>query len=553
MLWKKESTEEHAFYEDIIANNGGADALKMTFTHVRYEEQVKSNKDDKLSLDKRKMGNKFFKQEKWADAMEMYNASLRYAENGSENISLAYANRSNCFLKLKRYNECLVDIQLAKEARYPPESIEKLNRREEECLKHITDGAESTKYEAILDFEPDEKFPCMANVLEIKNDSDGDLRLFAKDKIDVGQTIVVEKALINYIYSRYSWRCDVCLKEYANFVPCDKCVFAMFCDDCRNNQLHQYECGVRFSWNVNSEAISINGTIMSIVRSCLWAIDLFASVDELMVFVERVITSDPKRIPNSLSDAKSQYEAFLKLPRLRTNINIPCILYECNRMLMNIPKIEHTFNSVKHHRFLMHLIGHHAFILKSHSIPTIPDTDCHRSEQGLPTTVCCTQTGLMRQYINVSCYPNVMEHSHDGQAVVIAIRPILKGQQLFNTSLFGHLFDSKERRHEILRDRYEITCKCERCEGHLASDEQRKRITSDPNFRYLKRVKLNIKEICADKKRQQTLDDKYKSCLRKFGQMPWCDLVGKLLVEYMILKMATMRSAVSTETAHQTD
>lgn len=65
--------------------------------------------------------------------MQMYNSSLRYAEKGSKNVSLAYANILVLFFKLMRYHERLFDIDLAKEAGYPEKLMPKLDQRREHC------------------------------------------------------------------------------------------------------------------------------------------------------------------------------------------------------------------------------------------------------------------------------------------------------------------------------------------------------------------------------------------------------------------------------------
>lgn len=101
--------------------------------------------------------------------MEYYNQSLRFAEKNSVNISFAYSNRSACFFYMGKYNECLKDIALAKKNNYPRIKIQKLNEREILCLEQLKEKPEN--HEDIvpkLDFESNKKFPCMANVIEIR-------------------------------------------------------------------------------------------------------------------------------------------------------------------------------------------------------------------------------------------------------------------------------------------------------------------------------------------------------------------------------------------------
>ncbi|XP_055297300.1 uncharacterized protein LOC129565939 [Sitodiplosis mosellana] len=222
MLWRKETNKNDAMYVDIFALNDRQANFSGVPCHVGCAEtDTNFDKCDALSLQKRNGGNEYFKKGQWTRAIEMYGESLCYAENGSKNISLAYANRSACFLKMKRYEQCLVDIGLAKEVGYPAELMSKLDQRKEECLK--TEGGQhssSTKFESKLSFEPDEQFPCMANVVKISVDDEGDPVIVAKEDIDVGQIVAEEKMFMGYIYSWHGLACNICLKRIANDMQC---------------------------------------------------------------------------------------------------------------------------------------------------------------------------------------------------------------------------------------------------------------------------------------------------------------------------------------------
>lgn len=226
MLWKKESSKKDALYVDVFALNGGQALLKKVFQDIRLERGTTFNKNDSTSLEKRMQGNGYYRQGNWNQAMELYNESLCFAKPRSQNISLAYANRSACFLKMKMYQECLIDIDLAKMTGYPNNLMPKIDDRKLECMKLIGKvGPGSNDFR--LSFEPNEYLPCMANVLEIKKDTQGDFALFANEDIDVGQTVVVEKAFLTYLFTRHTWKCNICLKENANLLPCEMCTAAM--------------------------------------------------------------------------------------------------------------------------------------------------------------------------------------------------------------------------------------------------------------------------------------------------------------------------------------
>lgn len=113
-------------------SEGAADAVEIQTDSVDQHET-----SDAIAEQKRIEGNKKFIEGAWAAAFDLYNESLYFANPGSVHISLAYANRAWCFYKLKRYDQCLDDIELAKEAGCPHDLMEKFEACKTYCLLKI--------------------------------------------------------------------------------------------------------------------------------------------------------------------------------------------------------------------------------------------------------------------------------------------------------------------------------------------------------------------------------------------------------------------------------
>lgn len=155
-LWEKESTDDNACYIDLLPSN------KVNSFHFNAIKSIVENtkKNEKDSIAYRKKGNESFKAEKWFEAMNYYNRGIRVAVSGSECLGLGYANRSACFLHLKMYEKCLVDIELAKSANYPQRLMQKLDERKVTCLRELKKSDERVQ-ELIpkLSYSPNTKLP----------------------------------------------------------------------------------------------------------------------------------------------------------------------------------------------------------------------------------------------------------------------------------------------------------------------------------------------------------------------------------------------------------
>lgn len=426
MLWEKESNNADALYVNIFKNTR-IPAEDMKFIELSYQATQKvDKKNNAKSQEHRKIGNELFAKNKFAVAIEEYNRALQFAENGTHYLGLAYANRSTCFLHMKMYNECLVDIELAKNANYPTASMDKLEKRKSACEAAIANEQPTATSKWDTSFVPNEKFPCMANMLQIERNNEYGRYITTNSDIDVGKTIFNEEGYITMAHTGKYFRCDICLKLMTNFVPCKNCTTGLFCHGaCVNNEIHKYECNMSVSSVEGMKEIQ-----MQIARSILIAFQAFSNSEELMDFVEDVMASDATEIPErEPTDPKMKYRMFLKCSN-RHNFDSEIVMlrvYSVYQSLMKQRDICAKFNTEKHQRFLMHLVKHHANILITSSAASIEvsgaifTTEIH---------------ALIASFFNHSCAPNVVTICVDNRIIGITIRPIKAGDQLF-ISYFG--------------------------------------------------------------------------------------------------------------------
>lgn len=362
LLWKKESKPNgETCFVDLLKNAKSNKFVKQTdkeFQNFVQRSHLPGNeKCDRIALVMRNTGNDKFKEKRWTEAMNFYNQSLCYAEPDSQMVGIAYANRSACFYHMRMYEKCLIDIDLAVSSNYPDDLLEKLEKRKINCLKAIDslDNVSHAFSNPTLSFRGDRTFPEMANVLEIKYNRMYGRHIVAKDDIDVGKIVLIEKPYsCGASVSSKIEQCITCFAVNQNFIPCERCVSAMFCaNDCKErNNIHWMEC--------NDTLPVLRGHSRHVYNLVLKTIILFPNASRMMAFVHKTLSSKPKEHFESTENEFVKYRSFLTLNITRLMDKdkefIP-ILYKAYTKLSSLTTIKKMFETKQEKRFLLHLVG----------------------------------------------------------------------------------------------------------------------------------------------------------------------------------------------------
>ncbi|XP_055306389.1 SET and MYND domain-containing protein 4-like [Sitodiplosis mosellana] len=502
-LWKKETGR--AEYVDLFASVQRSSLDDMLLESVKRQQTRKNNQK---STEWRLKGNELFRQENWPEATICYNKSLCYAEVGSENVALAYSNRSACLFHGQILNEVLVDIELARNANLPDRLTKKLEDRKNECLKQMSMVKCEGKSKLKLSYKADKNFPCMTNIVEIKYNEEFGRHLVAKCDIPVGKTVLLETNFLQI--SDEPSVCHSCLRLGMNCMACPNCPDVMFCSvDCMNNdQIHKFVCGRFFA--------TLPLPVRFVIKSILCAITSFSDVDSLMQFVEGALLEKPEALPTSLNDSKSKYHFFFKLstiiPYDDELLKATDMLYRC---MITLPKVSNLFDCDRKKRFFMHLLMHHVLV-------------CNTNKFGCDDTkYVANVTSLM----NHSCAANVISYPLRGYVIGVTGRPIRKGEQLFiNYSKELDGMPSNERKAE-LKSRRGFDCKCERCEPTRAPID-RKLITSDPCYKYV--AKNQHIDMVRNQTESAIIKKKCIEFLNKYGRSAWSSEIELIFNVYAI-------------------
>lgn len=537
--WKKESNRKDALFIDIfnprlyikneqikvMLSDIGIECLKEEYYVSQERHQRKSNIE---AVNERNAGNLLFARKKYREAMECYNKSLCLSEVGSENISLAYANRSTCFLEMKLFDRCLFDIDLAINAGYPKDKMDKLEKRRSDATKAIEDGHLVQPHNLNSHFNSNKKVPVVDNAIQIENDPENgnNKRFIAAEDISVGQTIYMEPCLIGVPLAGKYLMCNICLHQNECLMPCNKCTVAMFCVKCKKNKLHKFECGLKQSRR--DENVAQINYFLLVARLIIKAVQLFPNVDALIAFVKKTMANRSTDIPD-FNDPKSIYRAFLSLKnedQMPTEMVVMFKMYY--QLIMDQPKIACIFHSKKYKRFLMHLIAQHLSIAYNGS-------SSQRFQYISPTEklVFEIQLAVLRMSFKHSCAPNMIYTLDNGVTAGIVVRPIIKGEEI-TVNQFDIGFENGLERHLYIFKKTGKTCNCEHCYLPIQSIEENPIYQRNIFFKFiLTKLGISPQTISRDELHELIMSCEY--FLEMYGREQWCKEIELVVQFYSML------------------
>ena len=116
--------------------------LAHEFMSFRRAESAKSTS---LSEYHRNKGNRLLKAREFHEALLEYNFAISFAWSKSQNLAIAYLNRSAVYLECQKFDESLENIKWARESNFPEYAIEQLDEWEEKCRSRMETKAISGK------------------------------------------------------------------------------------------------------------------------------------------------------------------------------------------------------------------------------------------------------------------------------------------------------------------------------------------------------------------------------------------------------------------------
>lgn len=417
-------------------------------------EDLKSScepKNNAKSAEFREIGNQYYRKETndcYLDAIKWYNKSICYAEIDSEHLSLGYSNRSAVYFELKLYAECLQNIEMARVALgFPSRLAEKLEKRASDCQRlmknnNLKTGTDQTKnpVEPSLSYPPHENVPYIANCLELRKSAEYGRYVITNRDLQVGQIIAIEEPFCTSLSNNVQYeRCEnCCLEKSRNLIPCNECTVVMFCsEECRVeawNRFHKFECPII---DVIIRRLRSSDHRISL-RATLCALSHFESIDALQTFIEETGDQDNNVFDVKITDEAAKYASVYSMQRasdvgyaevVRTILRQVClILVSKSKGLVDDENSEQaikTLVEISQKHFLSTLLNRSVIADVAISMDLFKN---NMNEQKDPTI------GLypFRFLLNHSCHPNICSSTNGNKIVIIVLRPIKAGEQIFD-------------------------------------------------------------------------------------------------------------------------
>ncbi|KAK9889713.1 hypothetical protein WA026_007095 [Henosepilachna vigintioctopunctata] len=458
-----------------------SDILKLYDIVPKYVENFKNNEK---STELRRKGNEKFGLKKDEEALETYTYSVVTAENDSETLGLAYANRSAVLFKLKLYNECLQDIERALQNNYPETLKFKLLERQKKA-QILTLNEDKVAYHqsapSIVEENQNPLIECSSSAVEIRTNPQLGRYVVATRDIEIGEVIAVEQPTFTLLTDRQWCHCHHCLTLCYCLVPCEFCTQALFCStECKDNakKYHDYECSILstiYSLDMNS------CRILPLRIAILMKDTKYKNLEGIMHRSDQVYKS-------------GRYEEIHKLVTnlemrsvadLFERVTVSAIFYQLVKNYTNFFKdtdqeCEDVFKT---------LVLHHlqTMACNFHDIENLEMNEVSGAYE--PTTIGAGAYNFLSLF-NHSCAPTVYRRSFGTTIVLSSVETIKKGDQLFENYGFHYAMHSKADRQAALKKQYFFECNCRACKNDWGTFDVLPHIYSSMNVLILHYKKL---------------------------------------------------------------
>ncbi|KAJ8679812.1 hypothetical protein QAD02_015599 [Eretmocerus hayati] len=451
-----------------------------------------SGKSSSRSTEIRKEGNALFLQNKSHNdrlVLSLYTKSIAYAPMESEELALAYGNRSALWLHLQKYELCIIDIHRALDITKSKDLVQKLLLRQKQCLKHIPRSSKHGKKEPkVPKITPSKSVPCGSNCIEPGWNKKYGRHYVASRDIKAGTVLMCEKTSYAFVDVEHMYLvCSHCLSLAGAGIPCDYCIFTVYCSDtCKKEAWTEYHDVICALFSIDSFSLNFHrylfqrqmqdddnnnisfGPFMASIRMVIIILRKEGSktILETAQNLNKRNDEGSAELPCGQTPHCSSFEFLYRLSACREN------MHECTTGIMSKLKKAFTKTSDSFSQILpsesissMQNVFEKLYrIYESNSfLFSSSDCKCEDPVGGFCDRVKGCILGPCSSLFNHSCDQNVDRLFLKGPRIMFfANQPIKKGEQLFIS--YGPILTmDRLSRQTMLKDHYSFTCECGPC------------------------------------------------------------------------------------------
>ncbi|XP_041981863.1 SET and MYND domain-containing protein 4 [Aricia agestis] len=476
---------------DLLHKTDNYERVLFTYDLIKkystFPKVDKVKKSENLSSQLRNQGNQCFQKENLFEAWQYYNLALLYAPLDSDKFYLAISNRSAVFYELKKYNECIKDIERVLKYDIPESLRERLNKRQDmaetELLKEMNlnkNDYNVNNDRLMLKGEKDSVYLCSSSKLEVRFSEDMGRHVVAKEDIKVGEVLADEEPYLNLIDAKQIlFACNYCLSRDLNLMPCDSCCFSMYCsDECKtkaHKEYHKAECPLMATL-IDMDFTKLEWTALRIVIKARsdhdsWS-SLFSTIKEAESTIGTKLHGQVKINGKWVYDSKH----YAAIHTLETNVDkrsVSDIFLKSVTAAVFLRFLEEysTFleptNDEDKEKIREVVAG--TLLLHIMTVPTnghnLSTNTVNRLGKYTEEVSLASNVYAFHSLINHSCAPNVVRFGTLGNTAtkLLALRPIKKGMQLFDNYGAHHALLDLMSRAQSLKFQYKFVCHCEAC------------------------------------------------------------------------------------------
>lgn len=389
------------------------------------------------------IGNKFLKPKSNAQlyhALLNFNESLCMAEHDSEEISICYANRSAICFEYNMFEKCLDNIDFAKgTGNYPSELLSQLYKLTEDCCWALLNAPKWPPHEfkVNLSHDPHSNAPNVSKYLHLKETEEYGQGVYTKDDIKPGQVLAIDATAASHLNksSRFQ-RCAYCKAEnQLSLIACRTCTKTMYCSsNCMKDAsaVHAFECPIIDYIHTYADDVQ-----WSMIQVTIKSFVCFDSVKQLIEFIDKFgkirsnvlcplsdpsITPDQQKFHQLYSLERHTFE---RQPNDKYRFTIfTAIVYH---QLINHSPFGKICKTPEEQSILMDLLYHF------YEVCAINSTNIDNTVMGLDNVV-VYGSGIypFGSLFNHSCVPNICRVFYNNNLIIIALRPIEAGEQIFD-------------------------------------------------------------------------------------------------------------------------